>query len=218
LLATSLACSKYIYIPPSSFTYDGPTSDGISHRSLTRADFQAHKPIAPPARGTIIAQTAVACLADTFSIVPVADGGAGAMWRTSFDRLRIRAVMYPKASWWDPKLTSQGDVQRMLEHEQGHFDIAELVARQYNVRFQSIHVIAPSPHKSKVSARERYNQEAIGMQRLLTEWNAMYDRETKNGSDPREQQRWIARLRKDLAETSTLASRTGRLPTTSGAR
>ncbi len=205
-LTTSLACTQYAYIPPTSFTYDGPVSDGISHRPLTRDDFQAPTPIAPSDNGQMAAQTAVACVTDAFFLLPSPANRDGSGWATSLERVRVRAIMYPKASWWDPRWRSWSEVQRMLAHEQVHFDIAELVARESNARLQHIRVVKKSLLESLAEAKQRVDREQARMTQTLIELSTQYDRETKNGTDALEQRRWIEQIRRALAETSALAS------------
>jgi len=202
-LATVLACSSYKYIPPATFTYDGPVTDGVPYRPLTRADFQAQEP-PDPVRGKIDALTAISCVVDSVFIFPIPEDGDSARWQTSLEKARFRAIMYPKKSWWNPKRTSKKDTQRLLEHEQTHFDIAELVVRRANARVQPIRAVAPTPAASIQKARELFDQEMATLGRSLQDWTAKYDLETKNGTDNREQKRWVELVRKELAMTDSL--------------
>lgn len=201
VLAVILGCSSYVYVPPDSFTYDGPRSDAVPYRTLTRADFQA---VERPKKN-IDAQTAITCHADTFYVVAmeVSDNPDSTRWQSSLEKARFRALMYPKASWWNPKRASPKDTSRLLEHEQLHFDIAELVVRQANARIRTIRATGPTPEIANTRAQELFDGESARLNQMLIDWNARYDLETKNGIDKDEQKRWIELVKKELAATAS---------------
>jgi hypothetical protein len=201
MLAILLACSSSKYVAPVPFTYDGPRSDGVPYRTLTRADFQATE-LDSRMKG-IDAKTAITFWADSVVVtaVEMPENSFDARWLTSLREVRFHTLMYPKASWWNPKRTSEKDTRRILEHEQTHFDIAELVIRQANARVRSMSATGATADAALKKAQEMYQTEADRAREMLVERNAQYDRETKNGSDQSEQKRWTDRVKKDLAET-----------------
>ncbi len=192
-----LGCSSYVYVPPTSFTYDGERSDAVPYRKLTRADFQAET----PPRKNVDAQTAITCHADTFYVVAVEVPAHpdSTRWASSLEKARFQALMYPKASWWNPKRTSPKDTSRLLEHEQTHFDIAEIVVRQANKKIRTIRATGPTPERANARAQRLFDEEAARVNQMLIDWNARYDLETKNGIDKDEQKRWVELVKKELA-------------------
>jgi hypothetical protein len=69
---------------------------------------------------------------------------------------------------------------------------------------QPIRAVAPTPAASIQKARELFDQEMATLGRSLQDWTAKYDLETKNGTDKREQKRWVELVRKELAMTDSL--------------
>ncbi len=203
LLAAGFACSSYTYIPPKVVESVGERSDLVPYRALTRADFQAEKP--SQSNKNLDAVTVVTYRADTTLVYAIErpTNPENARWEVSLDTVRFLTLMNPKASWWNPKRTSQDDARRILEHEQLHFDVAELVVRRANARLKQLRATAPTQEGALQEAQQLFDREAERLNKMLMEWSAKYDLETKNGSDRGEQKRWGERVRKELAETDS---------------
>jgi hypothetical protein len=115
-----------------------------------------------------------------------------ASWACAEDRLdaKIRAVFDPQKSTWPSGLRSDS---LLLEHEQTHFDIGELVARKIRSHFAELIGVCTRRGGTVPLAAivEDY-------QRELNEEQARYDRQTAFGTDARTQWTWTSQTRKAL--------------------
>jgi hypothetical protein len=157
-------------------------------RKLRRADFKG--PV-------VVAQAGV--VARSFVSVQ-------ASWTCEGDRLdvKIRAVFDPSQSTWVPQVSggfeplsrrpaSMNDMQ-LLEHEQTHFDIAEIIARKIRTHFAELTDVCTRRGGTVPLAAivEDY-------QRELEDEQARYDRQTRFGTDARTQWTWTSQVQKALA-------------------
>lgn len=90
--------------------------------------------------------------------------------------------------------TLQRDAQ-LLEHEQLHFDIAEVTVRRIKARFASYTNACAEP-----GGTEPIQQMVVQADRELQEEQQRYDRETAHGTNARAQEQWTLKIRKALAE------------------
>jgi hypothetical protein len=125
-----------------------------------------------------------------------------------------RATFDPERSWWriaqgniweSGRASSVGraraearrsvverDIQ-LLEHEQLHFDMAELAARRIRKRFADSKDVCDDPDR-----REELRHAIAEIDRELGEEQSRYDRETGHGTNPGAQDQWRRRIRKQL--------------------
>jgi Bacterial protein of unknown function (DUF922) len=139
-----------------------------ANRRLAWNDYQAK----PPARHDVSALTSYALSFDNDC-----DGGTY--------HVRIVAAFLQEKSWVDPAVLTQQDVSRLtLEHEQTHFDLAELHARKMRK------AIAALTEPCRMTEEQR---RAVVAPILDEDRNTQrrYDRETSNGRDLRWQTEWI---------------------------
>ena len=170
-------------------------------RRLTKADFQ----------GRVPAQAVNASLSWLH---------IEASWECALGDLTAtaRATFDPSKSWWrttygnvwgsagdrSSATRAQANARRnvlmldaqLLEHEQLHFDLAELAARRIRKRFDEF----------KDGCHEAGGAEAIQamvseVDRELQQEQARYDRETSHGVNLRAQDQWLRRIRKLLETT-----------------
>lgn len=76
--------------------------------------------------------------------------------------------------------------ERILRHEQGHFDITELMVRRLNAQLKNV--------STQTEASDLY-------QKTVNEWGELeqrYDRETNNSINVAEQERWETEIKKLL--------------------
>ncbi len=78
----------------------------------------------------------------------------------------------------------------LLEHEQIHFDIAAIHARQIRRDFRRVH--------NPCGNRERLQQISVHNNALLDEMQQSYDRETEHGTSLENQREWTLRIRAQL--------------------
>ena len=120
-----------------------------------------------------------------------------------------RATFDPSRSWWRGALRGgPGSARRaraeaarsimpldrqLLEHEQLHFDIAELAARKLRSRFDALRAACDDDDGS-----ERIREMVATVDRELHAEQQRYDRETAHGLDARAQDQWKRRIRARL--------------------
>lgn len=97
-------------------------------------------------------------------------------------RYEVRSFFIPDSSWVQPMLTHRID---LLEHEQLHFDLAELYASQIQEMVRN---------KSPRDAEEIYR----AMLPLYRQRQSQYDSETKHGIRSEDQQYWNNMIRSEL--------------------
>jgi hypothetical protein len=104
------------------------------------------------------------------------------------------AEFYPERSWVRPERKTD----RLLAHEQGHFDITEVFARRMRKGIR----------EANIGCNDEARAEAEGkriLKELDAEWGKAeraYDAETKNGIDLARQTAASERIARELAELS----------------
>jgi hypothetical protein len=108
-----------------------------------------------------------------------------------------RATFDPTQSWWRLGQTSETlsprDVQ-LLQHEQLHFDLTEIAVRKIRKRLEEDFRNACARPGGTAEIREFI----ADVDRALQAEQRQYDRETTHGTNASAQQRWEARIRRDL--------------------
>lgn len=84
--------------------------------------------------------------------------------------------------------TLQRDIQ-LLEHEQLHFDIAEVVVRTIRARFAGFKNACAEP-----GGTDEIQPVVVEADRELQEEQQRYDRETGHGTNARAQEEWRRRI------------------------
>ena len=115
------------------------------------------------------------------------------------DGLSVFAYFDRSRSTWDHKDVARlSAVQRslLLEHEQGHFAIAELAGRKLAAELEAVEL--PSRY-TREAVRERLTSTYQRRYDALLAQQARYDRETDHGgSNPEMQDLWTAQLEAEL--------------------
>jgi hypothetical protein len=101
--------------------------------------------------------------------------------------VEIKAFFLPYKSWFKPKLNST-----LLNHEQIHFDIAELFARKMRA-----YVSAIDSKKNDVTCIVHALDSIIVKSH---EFDDEYDRSTSHGTNAKIQREWNEKIAKELAE------------------
>ena len=167
-------------------------------RRLSRSDFKGRAPVSAQnaSMSAITIDTSWAC--ERGSLVTSA--------RATFD---------PSRSWWrnaqgsvwsrasERSTSNQAQIEarrsgverdmQLLEHEQIHFDIAELVVRKIRERFRAFENACAAPGDT-----DSIQQMVAQADRELQEEQQRYDRETGHGTDARAQDAWRRRIRARL--------------------
>jgi hypothetical protein len=184
--------------------------DLVRYRALTREDFRSSTP--PPqgdtSRGHVAAVTcAYLVYAPELRFRAVKEPGASE-FEVLVDNLSFLARMDPQCSWWDPR--GQFAPEYVLQHEQIHFAIVELVARELNRRAPEIvermRKRAATGEAALAAAKQEFNAEfEVAVQRALDR-NRSFDQETSLGFKPEQQTLWAQRIEQELEETAAHAS------------
>jgi predicted secreted Zn-dependent protease len=82
---------------------------------------------------------------------------------------------------------------QLLEHEQIHFDIAEVAARRIRAGFAGFRNAC-----AEAGGTDPIQQMVAQGDRDLQEEQQRYDRETAHGTNPRAQEQWTLKVRKAL--------------------
>jgi hypothetical protein len=160
---------------------------------LTAADFAAP---APADRGGRLASTHTG-FDYTFKYRGTTTDKGVRLVATEFN---VRAAVVPGKSW----NLAPADA-RLMDHEQGHFDITELHAR--NWRRQAADQIArqalvgegATQDAAYRALQERFEAELRSINKVWEAEQILYDKETDHGRRPDIQVRWRQRLNRDLA-------------------
>ena len=82
---------------------------------------------------------------------------------------------------------------QLLEHEQLHFDIAEVAVRKIAARFADFKGAC-----AEAGATDRLQEMVVQADRELQQEQQRYDRETAHGTNARAQEQWKLKIRKAL--------------------
>lgn len=180
-------------------------ADAIPYRRITKADFRAPAPLeltplVPLENAVVAAHVAVTvlCFADVR-----ARSGADGRWTAFFEQLAFRAVLDRERSWWNHAL--HADEPWTLRHEQGHFDLAEVMARDLAREAPMIRGglrgEGETPDEA-VAALAAQWASVIGTRLDAHRWlQRQYDLETLHGNDTAVQADWWQRIFRDLRRT-----------------
>ncbi len=183
--------------------------DVIPYRQLTRDDFRGSEPPEHLAshRERVGAATCAYVVADPRTRIRVdlvVDDDGGSRFRASARKVGFRALMDRGCSWWndDQELIPEPYV---LEHEQIHFALFELAARRLDAEAPTIESSATATRASQEAAiravRERLQGELSAALQAALERNRRFDEDTSMGLRPDQQEKWLRRVRDELART-----------------
>lgn len=209
LLATLLGCAPALpdYAQPRVETLDPSTqlpADTIAYRTLTRADFRATRP--PAHVGEHAARMGAYTCGHLIPANPVQiriepEGGAFVAHAVDFD---VHARMDRSCSWWNGAMQTEQSPAYVLQHEQIHFALFELAARDMARRGRALVARGATIE----DARARFQRALDALQRDsasdLLRRNQDFDRDTSGVHRPDVQQRWFDRVSAEL--TAEVAS------------
>lgn len=173
--------------------------DSIRYRPLTRDDFRAKTP--PRNIGEHAARMGAYTCGHVVAEDPIAiriePEGRGFVARAR--DLVVYAEMDRSCSWWNDQIQDAQPAEYLLQHEQIHFAIFELVARDMQARGRSLEARGATIE----AAHAAFQRELEKLQRELADAllarNTAFDRETSGVFQPERQQRWYDRVRAELA-------------------
>ncbi|WP_229724607.1 DUF922 domain-containing protein [Winogradskyella forsetii] len=111
--------------------------------------------------------------------------------RTSEERIvdfsaTVEAQFYPNKSWY---LKEKGNAH-ILAHEQLHFDITELYARQFRQHLTQL--------KANQNVKKQMNKLHVAINEAVNETQKRYDKETNHSMNIEKQKEWEAFIAKEL--------------------
>jgi hypothetical protein len=196
-----------MYIPPVSNVYlpldVDAEHDLLPYCKLRRAHFKADElPVAYRGMEKRILASSTIIVYSPDSIidaVEVPTNPDSARWEASIEFLTWEARFVTKASWWNPK-TKGNTAERVLEHEQVHFAIAEREIQKVNAQAaqtnERIRVTGPTQVAVIAKMMRIVEERKQQVMDRVQAWQAKYDLETKNGTDWKAQWEWTQRLLK----------------------
>jgi hypothetical protein len=178
LVSAAIALLSFSLAPAHAQTTNGGTLHWSAKRPLVLADFQGRprpgEAHAALTSATVVAQ--VACKSNKFT-------GS------------VQAAFDPTRSWVRDPATITA---KLLQHEQLHFDIAEVYARRLRQKLTGIQI----PCAQLGTTFQRLSNG------IYADWEKaedQYDRDTNHGLILAQQQIWEAQVQKELAELAAFA-------------
>ncbi|MDD9853098.1 MAG: hypothetical protein OXU78_03995 [Deltaproteobacteria bacterium] len=176
--------------------------DHIPHRQLVRLDFRARNPSdlrrSINSRGRL---TAAYSVIEMSCVLNVALSSAGGESRVRAISVRYFPLFSRRRSWWNTQ--EQWHASRVLAHQQGHFDLAELLARESTRKAAAvlgrIRGVGPNAERARADFQQRWAVHMRMLQDELRELERAYDRDTEHGADTRRQRAWRTRLKRGYA-------------------
>lgn len=175
-------------------------TDGIPYRKLTRGDFRART--APIRDASHAAQMSAFTCAN---VVPKGDiqmelrqqpAERGFVARPA--QASFVAKMDRNCSWWNPAPSDEA-LSYILQHEQIHFAIAELAARDLTKRVRQLSATGDSPEQTAAALQRAIDGVFRDVMEQMTERNTNFDLDTSGRHDPERQQRWLDQVSGELA-------------------
>lgn len=209
---TIISCSRGTpqFVPPKVAVVDErATETCIRYRQLSRADFRS--PV-PPEESRL---HGMKINAHTGLVLQLVDGAriiieeqparvAGRKsYRVHAKDIRFEALMVPERSWWNPAIP---DKQKgyVLQHEQIHFAIMELWARELNEEIGrlagSFDVVTTSPDSAKKEMQNKIDNLLAWANRQSLAEHADFDSQTSGKFNPAAQKVWLKKLTERIAK------------------
>jgi len=184
-----------------------PRGEGFRYRTLTVEDFKAQ---ALPAEYDqynhhINAHSCISIRPSETSRVRITQGvyGGKTFFVGSIPEVRFEAVFVPVCSWWNPEVPPERRAY-VLQHEQIHFALAELAARQLtrDSREELKTYLAVNTTYKAVQDELRTKLEALTRDTMAVsfEEHTDFDEDTSLYYDPRAQRWWLEEVEGRLAE------------------
>jgi len=181
---------------------------GFTYRELTTDDFRAASQSEPMAghaeRINAHAATQIRLTADSRFRITSGELYGQSYFFGRIERMGFEAVMLPDRSWWNPKIPAnlRGYV---LQHEQIHFALTELTARQLTGDSQKwaaeVLVIQPTPQEVRTELARQIRDRINAAMEASLKRQAQFDEDTSLFFNPRRQQWWSWTVEDELKQT-----------------
>ena len=175
-------------------------TDGIPYRKLTRGDFRARKaPIANPSHAAQMSAFTCANVVPNGAIqIELRQEPATSGFVARPKQATFVAKMDRNCSWWNPAASDEAQ-SHILQHEQIHFAIAELAARDLTKRVRQLSATGDSAEQAAAVLQRAIDGVFRDAMHQMTARNTDFDLETSGRRDRDPQQRWYDRVTAELA-------------------
>ena len=187
-----------------------PSIEFVSYRQLTVDDFKAITPSATIAdhKDKINAHTSVSLrpVTEIQYIISPPHSNFG-LYKAYLQELAFKAVMVPTRSWWNPQLAPEKTAY-VLQHEQIHFALMEIAARDLNKKLRSsVSQTVSGPDRKIVEQllMDAVDKEITTTQKNIIKEHTAFDEDTSMYYDPQKQQEWYDNSMKKLETLSKWA-------------
>jgi hypothetical protein len=185
------------------------SSDVITYRKLTRADFKATEPppdVRPHAHkmGAATCVHAIRAPGNRVTMTETRSASGASRFEAHVERARFQAVMDRTCSWWNKKFTAAGP-NYVLEHEQIHFALTEIEVRRLNQSLSALkheRFTGSSVEEVQHLVADKVKEKLQEMLDAALKRNREFDEDTSFGYKPKRQKEWLARVMSELSETS----------------
>jgi hypothetical protein len=203
-----VACSSLPdFAAPKSGTVSSDFGEGgdlIRYRALEQSDFKRKDPPGQIRHGQyeLGAQTCAHLRTDPNVPIEVVKPAGSKQWEGRLRYLRFYAFMDRECSWWNPK---QDDPAYTLQHEQIHFAISEIAARNLNREavelVKELRVTASTQQEVAKQVEAEVNELLEKHNQAATERNTDFDKDTSLGRNVARQRKWWEDVSRELRET-----------------
>lgn len=187
--------------------------NSFAHRHLTIADFQADslpEKVAHYSRN-IQARSCIRIVPANTTEIHISRGVVAnrEVYVGRFSDIAFHAVFDPQCSWWNPRVSKKRK-SYVLQHEQIHFDLAEVGARRlnrlYSNELQEYLAFGDSPRE--VRAKLLSEAQKVSRKEVDKDMQAHtdFDEDTSLYFDSQAQQIWFERVRRELHKESQWAA------------
>jgi hypothetical protein len=181
---------------------------GFPYRSLTPDDFRAasiSEQLAEHAeRINAHAIIRIRVTADSSFRITSGDFNGQSYFFGSIGHLAFEAVLLPDRSWWNPKISANMSGY-VLQHEQIHFALTELAARQLTSDAHKwasdVLVIEPTRQEVLVELARQINVRINAAMKASLKRQAQFDEDTSLFYSPKWQQWWSSTVEDELKKS-----------------
>lgn len=186
-------------VPPDPSLQD----DWITHRTLTRADFESQEKQDVESAVDVPNGEFAAYVAIRFVCVakPRISEPQPGLFVAEVDDIEYLALLSRRLSWWNPE--DLGHDEWILRHEQLHFDVAELFAQELTrsapARRAELRGTGADPPAAIEALEAIFSVHMREQRERFEQFENQYDRETRHGTDFARQTEWYGRVKRGLS-------------------
>ena len=120
--------------------------------------------------------------------------------------IAFEAVMIPDCSWLNPDIEEE-NIDYVLQHEQIHFALMELAARELNRKAHKVAqdylAIQPTYRAAREEIEAKIKQMVRSANEAVLKDHTAFDEDTSLYYDPESQQQWLERVEEQLLKTNS---------------